>query len=169
MLFTDERWGILCGPGIMLLIRAVSSVAYLPAVIHGTKEMKRCHSLQCLGSRLIESVSRGEDTLEQMTRPDKLDAVARDYLKRWATKYIWWKTAGEALRMPERIIAQVMNIGDYDDVQEMVRTLGDEALCDVLRSAEAGMFNERSWVYWHYRLGLAAPGHVPPLPARRLP
>ncbi len=33
-----------------------------------------------------------------------------------ARKYIWWKTPQEATRQPERIIAQVMDIGDYDDV-----------------------------------------------------
>jgi hypothetical protein len=27
--------------------------------------------------------------------------------------------------------------------------------------------NERSWTYWHYRLGLSAVDHVPPLPVRR--
>jgi hypothetical protein len=68
---------------------------------------------------------------------------------------------------PERIIAQVMNIGDYDDVQEMAHALGDDTLRHVLLHAEPGMFDERSWAYWHYRLGLAAPDHVPPLPERR--
>jgi hypothetical protein len=105
----------------------------------------------------------------QMPQQHQLGAVERGLLARLAAKYIWWKTPDEALRIPERVIAQVMNIGDYDDVQEMVQALGDETLSDVLRSAEAGMFNERSWTYWHYRLGLAAPGQVPPLPSRRLP
>jgi len=37
-------------------------------------------------------------------------------LKPLASKYIWWKTPDEAVAMPERVIAQVMNIGDYADV-----------------------------------------------------
>src|SRR5579863_6286689 len=90
----------------------------------------------------------------QMMHQDELDAVARKLLLLMAEKYIWWKTPDEALRYPGRVIAQVMNIGDYDDVQEMVQALGDETLRKVLRSAEAGMFNARSWTYWHYRLGL---------------
>lgn len=96
-----------------------------------------------------------------------MDPLDQDELKRLAGKYIWWKTPDEAVAMPARVVAQVMNIGDYDDVQALAHQVGDEYLRDVLDHAEIGQFNERSWVYWHYRLGLAAPGRVPPLPARR--
>jgi hypothetical protein len=88
-------------------------------------------------------------------------------LKPFASKYIWWKTPEEAIATPERIIAQVMNIGDYADVQALASQVGDEALCDVLRHAEVGQFSERSWAYWHYRLGLARVDCVPPMPVRR--
>lgn len=86
----------------------------------------------------------------------------------WASRYIWWKTPTEAFQHPERIIAQVMDIGDYDDVQSMLRAFGEEVPQYVLRHAEAGMFSPRSWTYWHYRLGLAMAGHVPPLPHRKV-
>lgn len=92
-----------------------------------------------------------------------------DVLKGLARKYIWWKSPDEAIRMPQRIIAQVMNIGDYNDVQAMVGQLGDESLREVLVHAEAGQFDIRSWSYWHYRLGLADFGKIPALPARTLP
>jgi hypothetical protein len=36
-----------------------------------------------------------------------------------------------------------------------------------VKTAEAGWFNDRSWHYWNYRLGLAAVDRVPPLPVRR--
>lgn len=93
--------------------------------------------------------------------------INQDFLKPLARKYIWWKTPEEAVAMPERVIAQVMNIGDYADVQVLASQVGDEVLRDVLTHAEAGQFNERSWAYWHYRLGLSSVDHVPPLPARR--
>lgn len=96
-----------------------------------------------------------------------MSQIDHDALKRLASKYIWWKTPDEAVAMPERVIAQVMNIGDYADVQALAGQIGDEALRDVLRHAEAGQFSERSWTYWHYRLGLAGVGHVPMLPVRR--
>jgi hypothetical protein len=88
-------------------------------------------------------------------------------LKRLARKYIWWKTPDEAVALPERVIAQVMNIGDYADVQTLVHQLGDDILRDVLIHAQAGQFGERSWTYWNYRLDLASIDHVPPMPARR--
>ncbi len=89
-------------------------------------------------------------------------------LKHFAEKYIWWKTPDEASAMPERIVAQVMNIGDYDDVQQLAVQVGDDYLRAVLTHAEIGQFNAKSWHYWHYRLGLAKLGQVPPLPERRL-
>jgi hypothetical protein len=92
-----------------------------------------------------------------------------EILKQLARKYIWWKSPEEALDSPQRIIAQVMNLGDYEDVQLLANQLGDEALRKALRDAEAGQFNERSWAYWHYRLGLSELRDVPPLPVRVLP
>jgi hypothetical protein len=88
----------------------------------------------------------------------------REILKPFASKYVWWKTPDEAVATPERVIAQVMNIGDYSDVQSLAAQLGDEALREVLTHAEAGQFNERSWAYWHYRLGFSS---VPALPVRK--
>ena len=90
-----------------------------------------------------------------------------ELLQRLAQRYIWWKPPDEAVRDPQRVIAQVMNIGDWDDASAMRRHLGDDALRDALARAEAGQFNGRSWAWWHYRLGLARMGEVPPLPVRR--
>lgn len=84
-----------------------------------------------------------------------------------ARKYIWWKAPGEAMTQPDRVIAQVMNIGDYADVQQLAVNLGDAALRAVLTHAEIGQFNPRSWAYWHYRLGLAQVDCVPPMPLRK--
>lgn len=88
-------------------------------------------------------------------------------LQRLARKYIWWKTPNEASTMPERLVAQVMNIDDYSDVQAVANQAGDDFLRDVLIHAEIGQFSERSWAYWHYRLGLALPGKVSRMPERR--
>jgi hypothetical protein len=91
-----------------------------------------------------------------------------DLLTRLARRYVWWKTTDEAVAMPEPVVARVMDIGDYDDVQALAVQVGDDYLRDVLNHAEIGQFSPRSWTYWHYRLGLAEPGQVPPLPSRRL-
>ena len=71
------------------------------------------------------------------------------------------------MALPRRIIAQVMNCGDYDDVQALTDSIGEPALRDALFSAEPGEFNLRSWHYWHYRLTPIEVGKVPPMPQRR--
>ena len=94
--------------------------------------------------------------------PETLDA-----LKGLAAKYIWWKTPDQAIAAPERVIAQVMDIGDYGDVQWLAGRIGENGFRDVLARAEPGWLSERSWTYWCYRLGLASLDHVPPPPSRR--
>ena len=89
-------------------------------------------------------------------------------LKVFSGKYIWWKSPEDATLSPQRVIAQVMNIGDYEDVQKLANQIGDEALRNALLQAQPGQFNERSWSYWHYRLGLASHPNLPPLPIRKL-
>lgn len=91
----------------------------------------------------------------------------RRLLRDLAAKYIWWKTPDEALRRPQRIAAQVMDIGDYEDVQRLANGLGDAYLRRVMAKAEPGQLNERSWNYWHHRLSLAKRGKVPPMPKRK--
>jgi hypothetical protein len=93
--------------------------------------------------------------------------ISPETLKRLASKYIWWKTPEEAAAMPERLVAQVMNIGDYADVQSLASQVGDGAHREVLTHAQAGQFNARSWACWHCRLGLAGVDQVPALPVRR--
>lgn len=99
---------------------------------------------------------------------EQMNAINQKELKPFACKYIWWKNPEEAVRTPERVIAQVMNIGDYNDVQLLYKQLGDEVLRKVLRNAEAGQFNERSWAYWHFRLGLSSSAEpAPKMPTRK--
>lgn len=97
-----------------------------------------------------------------------MTAIAKpQLLRQLAKKYVWWKSTREAMRIPQRVAAQVMNLGDFEDARALERALGLAGLRLVLRAAEAGQFNARSWHYWHYRLGLAEPGGVPPLPVRK--
>lgn len=103
------------------------------------------------------------------TQPELVTAHAALILS-LARTYVWWKTPEEAAQFPERVIAQVMNMGDYDDVVAMANQLGDAVLIDVLKHAEVGQFTPRSWAYWHYRLGVVTPDEaVPPMPVRVLP
>jgi hypothetical protein len=84
-----------------------------------------------------------------------------------AARYIWWEAPEKAIRRPIRVVAQVMNIGDYDDVQRMLSVLGADPFKEAIRTGEPGWFTERSWGYWCYRLGITEPGDaLPPIPQR---
>lgn len=91
-----------------------------------------------------------------------------DALRPYARKYVWWKTEEEATEMPYRVIARVMNIGDYPDILAIVKLVGENTLREILKTAEIGQFRPRSWTYWHYRLGLCDLEQVPPMPTRKL-
>jgi len=103
--------------------------------------------------------------LEQPVPPTRAEEL--ELLRPMATQLIWWQPAEQALRCPERVIAQVMDIGDFDTLQQLRRRLGDGRLAQVLQQAEAGWFSRRSWTYWHRKLGITPSGPVPPLPQRR--
>ena len=104
---------------------------------------------------------RNEPAWSEDVSPEALDA-----LKGFAASYIWWKSPGDAVASPDRVIAQVMDIGDYDDVLRLAALIGDDRLRQVLARAQPGWFSERSWTYWHLRLGLAPPGALPARAAR---
>jgi hypothetical protein len=97
-------------------------------------------------------------------------AKALACLLRLASTYVWWKTPDEAMQFPDRVAAQVMNLGTWDDLNDLAEIAGEDYLRGVLQHAEAGQLDARSWHYWHYRLGLAEYGKkpVPPMPIRRV-
>jgi len=90
-------------------------------------------------------------------------------LRALAPRYVWWKTPDEAMRYPDRVAAQVMNLGTFDDLTAMLEAVGEDHLRWVLQHVEAGQLDARSWHYWHYRLGLAEYDvrPVPPMPLRK--
>lgn len=92
-----------------------------------------------------------------------------DLLRRLARRYLWWEPVERAVLHPDRVIAQVMSLRDWDDVIAMTDCFGGARLAAVLQSAGPGAIDVRSWHYWHYRLGLAKVGDVPALPMRKLP
>lgn len=86
-------------------------------------------------------------------------------LRAIAQKLIWWQPPAVSLEQPRRFLAQIMALGNWEEVQVARRTFGDEAFRVVLRDAPPGVFDMRSWTYWHHVFGLLP---VPMLPRRRL-
>jgi hypothetical protein len=87
-------------------------------------------------------------------------------LERVASRLFWWKPPSEALALPNRFLAQVMTYGTIEDIAVVRRHFPDSAFREVLANPPAGVFDPRSWTYWHVRFGLEAPLE---LPKRRLP
>lgn len=87
-------------------------------------------------------------------------------LESLARRLIWWKPPSEALAAPERLLAQVMALGTWDDIQLAEQEWGREAFRRVLTAPPPGVFDHRSWNYWHVVFGIMP---VPPLPVRMIP
>ncbi len=86
-----------------------------------------------------------------------------------AARYIWWKSPEEAIRFPKRIMAQVMEMGSYEDVLRLTQTASPETLRAVIETAEAGWFSPKPWHFWNYQLSLCELDQVPPLPQKKIP
>lgn len=89
-----------------------------------------------------------------------------DELLRLAGRLIWWKPPAEAARDIPRLAAQVMALGTWDDVQAARKLLGADAFRRVLDNPPPGVFDARSWAYWH---AVFEREPVPPLPKRQFP
>ena len=86
-------------------------------------------------------------------------------LERVAKRLFWWKTPEEALSDPRRFVAQVMVYGTVEDLTVARRHFPESVFREVLSEPPPGLFDPRSWAYWHVVFGLEAP---PELPRRRL-
>lgn len=86
-------------------------------------------------------------------------------LEQVATRLFWWKPAAEALADSQRFLAQVMVYGTIEDLAVARRHFPENAFRAVLTNPPPGIFDPRSWSYWHVMFGLQPPLE---LPRRRL-
>jgi hypothetical protein len=92
---------------------------------------------------------------------------SKELIASLGAKYMWWPAASPAGHSEERIIAQVMDIGSYEDILRLEAMLGRERLANVMRHAAPGWIGARSWVFWRGRLRAQAGLEVPERPPRR--
>ena len=83
-----------------------------------------------------------------------------------ARRVVWFKAPQETLRDEVQFLSHVMIYGSAEDTATVRRAYGDEAFRDTLRNAWPGIFDPRSWSYWHTVLGMLP---VPPMPVRQFP
>ncbi|MGA8530240.1 MAG: hypothetical protein WB622_11030, partial [Acidobacteriaceae bacterium] len=63
------------------------------------------------------NTDRIDSALPSQDKVTSAMAIDPELLEKFARKYVWWKTAKEAMAHQDRIVIQVMNLGDYEDVQ----------------------------------------------------
>ncbi len=68
----------------------------------------------------------------------------------------------ESRERPERLIAQIMDIGEWEDECELEETFSDEVLRHIPTHAEPGWFRPKSWSFWNYRLKVVPFDAEPP-------
>lgn len=82
-------------------------------------------------------------------------------LEQVAKRLFWWKSPAEALTDPHRFLAQVMVYGTPEDLAVARRHFPESAFRRVLAEPPSGLFDPRSWAYWHVVFGLEAPAEPP--------
>jgi hypothetical protein len=82
---------------------------------------------------------------------------------RVAGRVVWYRPPAEAIADPYHFLAHLMTFGTLEDLRVIEPLLSKQQWRDALKHAPPGIFDPRSWAYWHLRWGLAPP----PLPTRR--
>ena len=86
-------------------------------------------------------------------------------LLRVARRMVWFKPPEETLADPVLFLSHVMTYGTVDDLRVVRAHFTEDQLRQALRAGLPGVFDARSWAYWHAVLDIRP---VPPLPTRRL-
>ena len=81
-----------------------------------------------------------------------------------AERVCWFCPPDQTLKQPYIFLAHVMTYGTIPDVVLVRNTLGFEAFRETLAHSPPGVFDKRSWAYWHLKCGQTSP---PPLPERK--
>ena len=73
---------------------------------------------------------------------------------RLAAKYVWWTPPDVVVSEGmSRLVANVMEMGTWEDASALIECVGIDLFREVLKSPPAGVISDRSLAFWHYRLG----------------
>jgi hypothetical protein len=81
--------------------------------------------------------------------------ISGEAIAGFSRKYLWWQPVSGQPFSEDRIIAQTMNLGTYDDTLLLEQTVGGARLVEIMLHAEPGWFSNRSWEFWRGRLSFA--------------
>lgn len=97
--------------------------------------------------------------LDRSTTPCHVEGQGREFMElrerllSIAARLMWWLEPEDALAQRTRFLGQVMALGTWEDVQVARRAFGWDAFRAALEQAGAGVFDPRSWAYWHAFFG----------------
>jgi hypothetical protein len=83
-----------------------------------------------------------------------------------ARRVCWWQSPEATLQNMPLFLCRVMVFGAWADVTVVLNKYGKASFRGALQSAPPGLFDHRSWHYWHHRLKVLP---VPELPSRAIP
>lgn len=75
-------------------------------------------------------------------------------LRKIAEGVVWFHEPETTLRDPRLFLSHVMRYGTLEDVLVTNQYFSDADYHEILKNPPAGLFDERSWNFWHIRLGL---------------
>jgi hypothetical protein len=93
--------------------------------------------------------------------------AAQSLIDELGRKYLWWRPIDGQLFSQDRVVAQAMNLGTYEDIIRLEVVLGQVRLAEVMLHAEPGWFSDRSWEFWRGRLSYATGAVLPEKAPRR--
>ena len=103
-----------------------------------------------------------------MTTRREIDRVAKsELLDRLGPKYLWWDFVGDERQREVRVLAQVMDLGTYEDIQAVEQYWSPGDLARILSKAQPGWISDRSWSFWLGRLNGSVSTPIAPHPPRR--
>lgn len=82
-------------------------------------------------------------------------------LQEVAKRLLWWKSPEEAFSDPHRFLAQVMVFGTVEDILAAREHFPESAWRAVLLDPPTGLFDPRSWAYWHLVFHMEKPPEPP--------
>jgi hypothetical protein len=92
--------------------------------------------------------------------------IDSEEMARIARRVCWWQSAEATLENTTLFLCRVMVFGTWADVCFVLDKYGYVSFREALQSAPPGLFDNRSWHYWHHRLQVLP---VPELPQRAIP
>jgi hypothetical protein len=93
--------------------------------------------------------------------------ISQAVIAEFGRKYLWWEPVGGQPHSDDRIIAQTMNLGTYDDILVLEQTVGKSRLVEIMLRAQPGWISDRSWEFWRGRLLFATGAEIPDKAPRR--